>query len=102
MKHPKKPQDLLVAVLPTTIGGTTIEAKITWSPQDTAYYMDLRAVQWENRCHAYPPFKLDVAKAFSFKKLQTLAAGCLLRDDVRQAIHRLCSEQGLTLLNPVF
>ncbi len=107
MKLPKKlmPQELLVAVLPTTEGGKTIEVKVSWFPwwQDKHYVLLLRlnfptGVGFD----AEPSVKLESASAFSFKKLQALAGNCLLRDDVRGAIHRLCSEQGLKLLNPVF
>lgn len=97
---PLKPETLLVANLPTTTGGVTIEAKVVWFAK--CYTMDIRINYPSGGSSHENHVRLEEADRYSFKRIQDHAAGCLLRDDVRREIHRLCAEHGLTLLNPVF
>ena len=96
---PLKPQDLLVAALPTTVD-KVLYIDVCWSGSAYLVRITVRTLAGVNEVSE--AVTLAAAPRYSFTKLQTHAANCLMRDDVRQAVHHLCSEQGLVLMNPVF
>lgn len=98
-------EEVVLPALATTEEGTTIEATVRWLDWEIrkGYHVFLHVKRTNGGLnHQIPPIPLERDGRYSFKKIQAVADGCLLRDDVRNVIHQICSEQGLTLANPVF